>query len=107
MPFFQNLSKFPENRLHRAVEFLTNLQKDGPSEHKKCLCKHKECAWAQKSQKCPITTNDNDSGTTSGGHHSGSTSDLSNLSGLNGLRSIMRELSLTNNGNINVNFNLR
>ena len=89
--------------------FCKNSKKDGPSEHKKCLCKHKECSWAQKSQKCPIITNENaDSGASSGGHHqSGSVSDLSNLSGLEGLRSIMREISLTNNGNINVNFNLR
>ena len=88
--------------------FCKNPKKDGPSEHKKCLCKHKECSWAQKSQKCPITTNENaDSGASSGGQHSGSVSDLSNLSGLEGLRSIMREISLTNNGNINVNFNLR
>ena len=83
-------------------------KKDGPSDHKKCLCKHKECSWVQKSQKCPITTNDNgDSGAISGGNHSGNLSDLSNISGMEGLRSIMREISLTNNGNINVNFNLR
>ena len=89
--------------------FPVNPKKDGPSEHKKCLCKHRECSWAQKSQKCPLTINENaDSGATSGGHHSGSVlGNLSNLSGLDGLRSIMREISLTNNGNINLNFHLR
>ena len=97
-----------EQKIAYIFLVVENLKKDGPSEHKKCLCKHRECTWAQKSQKCQITTNDGGAGATSGapsGGHSGSISNLT--SGLDGLRSIMRELTLTNNGNINVNFNLR
>ena len=86
--------------------FCKNSKKDGPSEHKKCLCKHKECSWAQKSQKCPITTNEN-ADVTPGGSYSGDVSDLPYILGFEGLRSIVREVSLTNNGNINVNLNLR
>ena len=96
-----------QSRDHQQIFMSLSLaksEKDGPSEHKKCLCKHKKCSWAQKSQKCPITTSNN---AASDGQPSGITPDLSNISGLDGLRSIMRELTLTNNGNINVNFNLR
>ena len=40
--------------------------------------------------------------------NSGNISDLSgSISGLEGLRTIVREISLTNNGNIYVNLNLR
>ena len=86
---------------------LAKSEKDGPSEHKKCLCKHKKCSWAQKSQKCPIAPINNSTEALSDGQPSGSIPDLSSISGLDGLRSIMRGLTLTNNGNINVNFNLR
>ena len=86
---------------------LAKSEKDGPSEHRKCLCKHKECSWAQKSQKCPITASNNGTDVSPDKQASGGTQDLSSISGLDGLRSIMRELTLTNNGNINVNFNLR
>lgn len=81
-------------------------KKDGPSEHKKCLCKDQECSWAQKGQKCPITSNEN-SDATPGGSYSGDVPDLTYVLGFEGLRSIVREVSLTNNGNINVNLNLR
>ena len=85
-----------------------NPQQDGPSENKKCLCKQKDCSWVQKSQKCPIMSNQiGDSGAQPVGGYSGNIPDFSNISGFNGLRSIMREISLTNNGNINVSFNLR
>ena len=43
----------------------------------------------------------------SGQHQSGDILDLPNFSGMDGLRSIMKEISLTNNGNINFNLNLR
>ena len=82
--------------------------KDGPSEHRKCLCKHKECFWTQKSPKCPAMTNE---GATFDDNHSNtSISDLSSISGLPvglaGLRSIIRDLQLTNNGNISISLNL-
>ena len=41
------------------------------------------------------------------GSYSGDVSDLPYLLGFEGLRSIVREVSLTNNGYINVNLNLR
>ena len=53
-----------------------------------------------------ITTNEN-ADATPGGSYSGDVSDLPYLLGFEGLRSIVREVSLTNNGNINVNLNLR
>ena len=74
--------------------------KDGPTEHKKCMCKQSECSWAQKSKTCPIKTND----TISHDHHPDHIPDL-NMD-LQGLRHIIREISLTNNGNIYVNLNL-
>ena len=78
---------------------------DGPTEHRKCLCKHKACSWAQKSEICPITiTGTDNSISISDGHHSGDSSDLT--MGLKELRNIVREISLTNNGNIYVNLNL-
>ena len=83
-------------------------KKDGPTENKKCLCKQAKCSWAQKSQKCP-TNEVADSVATSGNHHSvpnRDNSDSSNSLGLQGLRSIVREISLRNN-KIYVNLNLR
>ena len=74
--------------------------KDGPTEHRKCLCKHKECSWAQKSKTCPIV----DPLAISNGQHSGDISDLT--MGFEGLRTIVREMTLTNNGNIYLNLNL-
>ena len=75
------------------------------------MCKQKKCSWELKSQKCStISLNDDDSGEadeTLAEQNSGNLEDLTNFSGLNGLRSIMRELALTNHGNINVNFILR
>ena len=44
---------------------------------------------------------------TPGGSYSGDVPDLTYVLGFEGLRSIVREVSLTNNGNINVNLNLR
>ena len=73
---------------------------DGPTEHRKCLCKHKECSWAQKSKTCPIV----DPLAISNGQHSGDISDLT--MGFEGLRTIVREMTLTNNGNIYLNLNL-
>ena len=83
-------------------------KKDGLTENKKCLCKQDECSWAQKSRKCPITTNEiTDFESISGEHQSGDNSDLSSFSGFDGLRSIMREISLTNTDNVNFNLYLR
>ena len=84
-------------------------KKDGPTENKKCLCKQAKCSWAQKSQKCP-TNEIVDSVATWENHHSvptGNNSDSPSGLGLQGLRSIVREISLTNNGNIYFNLNLR
>ena len=88
--------------------FAFESKKDGPTENKKCLCKQDVCSWAQKGLKCPITINEIiDFESISGQHQPGDILDLSNFSGTGGLRSIMREISLTNNGNINFNLNLR
>ena len=88
---------------------LRRSKKDGPTEYKKCLCKQKKCSWAQKSEKCPINEIV-DSVVTSGNDLLVPTvdnSDSPNSLGLPGLRSIVREISLTNNGNIYFNLNLR
>ena len=83
-------------------------KKDGPTENKKCLCKQHECSWAQKSRKCPITTNEIiDFESISGEHQSGDILDSSSFSGFDGLRSIMREISLTNNDHVHFNLYLR
>ena len=73
--------------------------KDGPTEHRRCICKQSECFWALKNKACPINTNG-----IVNGHNAGHISDLT--MGLQGLRHIVREISLTNNGNIYVNLNL-
>ena len=87
-----------ENQQHSlCIKFCSKNRHDNDvTSYKRCVCKHSECSWSQKGQKCPEDIPD----PTPGNPFSNNNYDLA------ALRSIMKEINIANHGHIHVKFNL-
>ena len=83
-----------ENEQHSlCIKFCS---KNDVTSYKRCVCRHSECTWSQKGQKCPEDIPD----PLPGNPFSNSNYDLAALT------SIMKEINIANHGHIHVKFNL-
>ena len=70
--------------------------KNDVTSYMRCVCKHSECSWSQKGQKCPEDVPN----PSPGNPFANSNYDLAALT------SIMKEINIANHGHIHVKFNL-